>query len=89
MRTTRLGLAYHYREGGSHRWAVQAAILARARKRDRGGGGAVSISVFLADDHAIVRDGVRSLLEAQPDIRVVGDTGNGRDAVALAPILFT
>ena len=49
----------------------------------------MSISVFLADDHAIVRDGVRSLLEAQPDIRVVGDTGNGRDAVALAPILFT
>jgi len=39
------------------------------------------ISVFLADDHAVVRDGLRFLLEAQPDIRVVGDAANGRDAV--------
>ncbi len=39
------------------------------------------IRVFLADDHAIVRDGLRFLLEAQPDMQVVGQSDNGRDAV--------
>lgn len=41
----------------------------------------MSIAVFLADDHAVVRDGLRALLEAQPDMRVVGDAANGREAV--------
>jgi len=41
----------------------------------------MSITVFLADDHAVVRDGLRFLLEAQQDIEVVGDAANGRDAV--------
>ena len=41
----------------------------------------MSIAVFLADDHTIVRDGLRYLLEAQKDIRVVGEAGDGRDAV--------
>jgi DNA-binding NarL/FixJ family response regulator len=41
----------------------------------------MSITVFLADDHAVVRDGLRSLLEAQPDIKVIGDAANGREAV--------
>ncbi|NLG48505.1 MAG: response regulator transcription factor [Chloroflexi bacterium] len=41
----------------------------------------MTIRVFVADDHAIVRDGLRSLLAAQPDIEVVGDASNGRDAV--------
>jgi DNA-binding NarL/FixJ family response regulator len=41
----------------------------------------VTITVFLADDHAVVRDGLRVLLEAQPDIRVVGDAANGRETV--------
>jgi YesN/AraC family two-component response regulator len=42
-----------------------------------------NITVFLADDHAIVRDGLRYLLDAQPDIKVIGDAANGRDAVQL------
>ena len=41
----------------------------------------MSITVFLADDHAVVRDGLRYMLGAQPDIRVVGDTADGREAV--------
>ena len=41
----------------------------------------MSITVFLADDHAVVRDGLRFLLDAQQDIEVVGDAANGRDAV--------
>jgi DNA-binding NarL/FixJ family response regulator len=41
----------------------------------------VTITVFLADDHAVVRDGLQALLEAQPDIRVIGDAANGRETV--------
>jgi DNA-binding NarL/FixJ family response regulator len=41
----------------------------------------LSISIFLADDHAIVRDGLRLMLEDQPDMKVVGMASNGRDAV--------
>ena len=39
------------------------------------------IRVLLADDHAVVRDGLRALLEAQSEIDVVGDVANGRQAV--------
>lgn len=44
----------------------------------------MSITVFLADDHAVVRDGLRFLLEAQHDIQVVGDAADGREAVRRA-----
>ncbi|UCG24592.1 MAG: response regulator transcription factor [Chloroflexota bacterium] len=43
----------------------------------------MTITVFLADDHAIIRDGLRALLEKQLDIEVVGDATNGLDAVRL------
>jgi DNA-binding NarL/FixJ family response regulator len=43
----------------------------------------MTISVFLADDHAVVRDGLRYLLEAQPDIMVVGDAPDGRQTLRL------
>lgn len=42
----------------------------------------MSISVFLADDHGILRDGLRMLLEAQRDICVVGEAEEGRQAVS-------
>lgn len=41
------------------------------------------IRVFIADDHAVVRDGLRCLLEAQPDLTVIGDSANGRETVTL------
>jgi DNA-binding NarL/FixJ family response regulator len=41
----------------------------------------MSITVFLADDHAVVRDGLRALLDAEGDIAVVGTAADGRDAV--------
>jgi DNA-binding NarL/FixJ family response regulator len=41
----------------------------------------VPIRVFLADDHAILRDGLRALLEAQSDIAVVGEAASGRESV--------
>jgi DNA-binding NarL/FixJ family response regulator len=40
----------------------------------------VSISVFLADDHAVVRDGLWALLDAESDINVIGDAEDGREA---------
>jgi DNA-binding NarL/FixJ family response regulator len=42
------------------------------------------IGVLLADDHAVVRQGLRALLEAEGDIAVVGEAENGRQAVAQA-----
>ena len=42
------------------------------------------ITILLADDHAVVRDGLRFLLEAQPDLEVIADGGNGREAVRQA-----
>ena len=39
------------------------------------------ISVLLADDHGIVRAGLRALLEAQPDIEVVGEAADGPTAI--------
>ncbi len=41
----------------------------------------MSVAVYLVDDHAVLRDGLRLLLQMQPDIRVVGEAANGRDAV--------
>lgn len=42
------------------------------------------ITVILADDHPVVRDGLCFLLNAQPDIKVVGMADNGHEAVQLA-----
>jgi DNA-binding NarL/FixJ family response regulator len=42
------------------------------------------ITVMLVDDHAMVRKGFRRLLEDDPDIRIVGEASNGREAVELA-----
>jgi DNA-binding NarL/FixJ family response regulator len=39
-------------------------------------------SVFVADDHAILRDGLATLLAAHPDMEVVGTAANGREAVS-------
>src|SRR4051794_19931201 len=41
------------------------------------------ITAVLADDHAIVRQGVRALLETQPDVQVVGEASSGAEAVEL------
>lgn len=43
-----------------------------------------SISVLLAEDHPIVRHGLRALLESEPDIEVIGEAENGHQAVTLA-----
>jgi len=43
----------------------------------------VSIRILLVDDHGVIREGLRSLLEKQPDIEVVGEAEDGRKAVEL------
>jgi len=46
------------------------------------------IKVVLADDQALVRAGFRALLDAQDDIEVVGEAGNGEEAIRLATQLM-
>ena len=46
------------------------------------------ITVVLAEDHEIVREGLRALLEAEGDIRVVGEAQTGRQAVQLTKALL-
>jgi len=42
------------------------------------------IRILLADDHSLVRQGFRAILSTQPDMQIVGEAGNGREAVELA-----
>jgi DNA-binding NarL/FixJ family response regulator len=44
----------------------------------------MTIRVLVADDHDLVRAGLKTILDAQPDIDVVGEAADGRDAVVLA-----
>ena len=44
----------------------------------------MAIRVILADDHALVRQGIRSLLDKLDDIEVVGEVNNGREALELS-----
>ncbi len=47
----------------------------------------MSISLLIIDDHHMVRQGVRALLESQPGFEVVGEASTGREAIDLARIL--
>ena len=47
----------------------------------------MSTRILLADDHALVRAGVRRILEAEPDLDVVGEASDGAEAVELARTL--
>lgn len=42
------------------------------------------LTIVLADDHTIVRQGLRAILDAEPDFRVVGEVSDGREAVEAA-----
>lgn len=45
------------------------------------------VGVLLADDHTLIRAGLRMVVEAQPDLAVVGEANDGREAVAMAQAL--
>ncbi len=44
----------------------------------------MSIQIILAEDHRITREGLVNMLKDQPDMEVVGEAGNGREAIRLA-----
>ncbi|MFE3765319.1 response regulator [Streptomyces sp. NPDC059104] len=46
-----------------------------------------TVTVFLLDDHEVVRRGLRDLLDAEPDIAVVGEAGTAAQALARGPAL--
>src|SRR5215471_16607764 len=54
---------------------------------DEAGGDRRKVTVFLLDDHEIVRRGVYDLLEAEPDITVIGEAGTAESALARIPAL--
>ena len=58
-------------------WTVNAVL-------PRDGTGHMTIRVLVADDQEIVRTGLTMILDAQPDIEVIGEAADGREAVALA-----
>ena len=64
--------------------AVGAALAARPYARRGVSSREEPVRVVLVDDHEVLRVGLRALLAATPDIVVVGDGANGREAVALA-----
>ena len=43
------------------------------------------IRVFIVDDHILIRDGLRALLEADPLFKVVGEVGNGQELLDQLP----
>jgi two-component system response regulator NreC len=47
----------------------------------------MTIRLLLVDDHAVVRSGLRMLLESQPDLEIVGEAGTAQDALRLVELL--
>jgi DNA-binding NarL/FixJ family response regulator len=80
------------RPGGHARARVHLRRRARRGSARRGGvpapsadpGGDVTLGVLIADDQALMRAGFRMILEAEPDLEVVGEAADGREAMAEA-----
>jgi DNA-binding NarL/FixJ family response regulator len=61
---------------------MEGEVVAQAADPERP---ATRIGVFLLADHEVVRRGLRDLLDAEPDLCVVGEAANAREAIARAP----
>ena len=57
-------------------WCAYAGLQERSKMPEK-------IKVLLVDDHQVVREGLRSLLKAQPDIEAIGEASNGLEAASL------
>jgi two-component system invasion response regulator UvrY len=57
--------------------------LPRPAEAEPSSGPVQAARVLLVDDHKIVREGLRSLLESQPDVEVVGESVSGEEAIEL------
>src|SRR5947209_19681317 len=66
---------------GSHYCPGSAIIIAGVERMQK-------ITVLLADDHTVVRQGLRALLAAEGDIEIVGEAGDGRQAVQMVKKLL-
>ncbi len=75
----------HARAGAARRRPPARARAPRARNRSAAGPVAVPLTtrILLADDHAVVRRGLRMVLDAEPDLTVVAEAGDGIEAVEL------
>src|SRR5262249_32329667 len=82
------GARRRLRPGGHSRARRAARRDAQGRVAERGGhdaqdrgAGTLSIRVLIVDDHAVVRSGLRLLLEGEEDIEVAGEAGTAREAI--------
>jgi DNA-binding NarL/FixJ family response regulator len=63
---------------------MSSDVVSGAGRADGGGsGGPTAIRVIVVDDHPVVRDGIRGMLEQDDRMTVVGEAADGREAVAL------
>ncbi len=46
-----------------------------------------ALNILLVDDHSLMREGLRYIIDQNPDLKVVGEAGNGREAVELVRLL--
>jgi two-component system, NarL family, response regulator len=69
----------------SSSWSKPGTTLAAARLAEAGAaqGQAKDISILIADDHAVVREGLVAMIDRQPGMRVVAQASNGAQAAAL------
>ncbi|MFI9580576.1 response regulator transcription factor [Streptomyces sp. NPDC052236] len=47
-------------------------------------GAALPLRILIVDDHAVVRAGLRALVEGEPGLEVIGESGDGEEAVRIA-----
>jgi two-component system, NarL family, response regulator NreC len=70
-------------EGIVHHLNEPTLMYAEGSQRRKG----MQLKVLIADDHGVVRKGLRLLLEQYPELMVIGEAANGREAVAMAATL--
>ena len=92
-RGTRISLVLPYQSpqfdttSGGHS-GTRSDVFKRSERADRPDTvSGLKVRVLLVDDHAMVREGVRSSLEARGNFAIVGEASNGREAVELADAL--